>query len=199
MSVLELLNSSEVTLDEVEAYFNGLDSAERVVQARTLGPRAQRQLWTLAEGTELSLEYFVPENAERLDSVRHYGRNTLPVFKMFEKRFCRPPEGQDSLGLWGYNEGSTRPLVGPGYFVCRYTDGDPRGSVVIDYTLEPDGKCDEWPAFKPNGSGLSRFVYHGMQDFMRRVSEHVTIGRAYIKGRESNNYFVLCRESQYDS
>ena len=34
---------------------------------------------------------------------------------------------------------------------------------------------------------------------MRRVGEHVTIGRAYIKGRESNNYFVLCRESQDDS
>ena len=116
-------------------------------------------------------------------------------FRRAEKRCCRAPEGTETEGLWGYNEGSTRGLVGPGYFVCRETGGDERGAIVIDYTLVPGGKCEEWPEIEPNEKGVSRFVYSGMQDFMRPISAHVSIGRAYIKGKESNNYFVLCRES----
>ena len=81
--------------------------------------------------------------------------------------------------------------------MCRETVGDERerGAVVIDYTLTPGGRSEEWPEIVPNERGISRFVYSGMQDFMRRVSAHVTIGRAYMKGKESNNYFVLCREA----
>ena len=144
----------------------------------------------------MGLADMVPPTSPELKPVRHYGRNTLPVFKLFEKRFCRPPEGAAPAGLWGYNEGSTRGLVGPGYFVCRETTGSEReiADIVIDYTILPTAKPDEWPEIYPNERGVSRFVYAGMQDYMRRISAHVTIGRAYRHGKISNNYFVLCRE-----
>ena len=193
-AIVEKLKSDTIDLVELGMWLDSLDSETRVREARAIGPSAQRKLWRLVEGTQLSLEDFVPTTVNALTSVRHYGRNTLPVFKLFEKRFCRAPAETDTPGLWGYNEGSTRGVVGPGYFVCRPTDGDERGSVVIDYTLVPAGKCDEWPDYKPNESGISRFVYSGMQDFMRKISSHVTLGRAYIKGKASNNYFILCRE-----
>ncbi len=183
------------SIESVKTYLDGLDTDARISQVRSLTPAAQRRLWILSTDTQLTLEDFVPEQSNPLSPVRHFGRNTLPLFKMFEKRFCRPPTDSGSNGLWGYNEGATRAAVGPGYFVCRYTDGDPRGTVVIDYTLTPGGKCDGWPDITPNKKGLSRLVYFGMQDFMRRVSDHVTIGRAYVKGKETNNFFVLCRES----
>lgn len=195
MNLVDHITKDGGTLESIAAYLDGLNDDERVLEARRLTPAAQRSLWSLTADTQLTLENFVPEQASALASVRHFGRNTLPLFKMFEKRFCRPPKDSDSKGLWGYNEGSTRAAVGPGYFVCRYTDGDPRGSVVIDYTLTPGGKSADWPDISSNKKGLSRFVYFGMQDFMRQVSDHVTIGRAYVKGKETNNFFVLCRES----
>ena len=34
-----------------------------------------------------------------------------------------------------------------------------------------------------------------MIDYLRRVSDHVTIGRAFRKGKWTENYFLLCRES----
>ncbi len=193
-AIVDKLKSDTIDIVELGQWLDSLDPETRITEARAIGPGAQRKLWDIVANTQLSLEDFVPTDVGPLTSVRHYGRNTLPVFKIFEKRFCRAPDGVDTPGLWGYNEGTTRGVVGPGYFVCRDTDGDERGSVVIDYTLVPGGKCEEWPEYKPNESGVSRFVYSGMQDFMRRISQHVTLGRAYIKGKESNNYFILCRE-----
>jgi hypothetical protein len=37
-------------------------------------------------------------------------------------------------------------------------------------------------------------VYAGMKDYMRRVSEHVSIGRAYKHEKPMNAWFVLVRE-----
>jgi hypothetical protein len=39
---------------------------------------------------------------------------------------------------------------------------------------------------------LSRFICTG-RDFMRGVSQHVTIGRATREGKPMDNWFVLCR------
>jgi hypothetical protein len=96
--------------------------------------------------------------------------------------------------LWGYNEGVARKAVGPGYFVTRKTEGDSRGEVVIDYYQVPPEKPAEWPSIQSNDSFLSALVYGKMHDYLRRVSRHVTIGRAYKKDRETANCFTLCRE-----
>ena len=47
---------------------------------------------------------------------------------------------------------------------------------------------------RPNSEGLQRFIYMGTRDFMRRVSEHVSIGAAYKGEKPLDHYFTLCRE-----
>ena len=181
----------QMSIADIAEHLNQLSHDERLHQSRSLGPKYQKQLWILCQDRPTHIDHFVPLSVPPLTPVRHLGRNTLPVFKFFEKRFMRP--SQESSHLWGYNEGSTRSLVGPGYFVCKASPQDERGEVVIDYTELPPSTPSGWPTLKPNEAGLSRFVYAGMNDFMRQVSQHITIGRAYIKGKESPNYFTLCR------
>lgn len=180
--------------DEIEAWLDGLDPGRRIEEARGLDPAAQRRLWGLCRGRDVTLDQLVPPERGPLETVRHYGRNTLPAFRLFEKRFCRPPAGPHDAVLWGYNEGPTRRLVGPGYYVCRPTPGDPRGAVVIDYERVPPIRPPGWPRVRANELPPQRFVYGFMHDFLRRLSRHVTIGRAWRRGRETSNFFVLCRE-----
>ena len=45
----------------------------------------------------------------------------------------------------------------------------------------------------PNEKGLQMLVYAKMIDYPRKVSDHVTIGRAVKNGKETGNYFLLCR------
>lgn len=194
MTLAERILATGAEIDEIADWLDHLDPGARIEQTRALDPAAQRRLWRLTRGRAVALDDIVPPDRSALEPVRHYGRNTLPAFTLFEKRFCRPLAITEDDVLWGYNEGRTRPVVGPGYFICRATDGDSRGEAVVDYTRVPPSKPAEWPTVRPNEWGLQRFVYAGMLDFLRRVSEHVTIGRAYRRDRETNNFFVLCRE-----
>ncbi len=194
MSLNKMLLSGAADIDEVGAYLDALEHAARVEQSRALGPKAQRSLWSLARGRAVQLEDIVPTDRGPLETVRHYGRNTLPAFRLFEKRFCRPPAEEEADVLWGYNEGKSRRLTGPGYFVCRATDGDSRGEIVVDYYRVPPSKPAAWPGIRPNDTGVQRFIYGFTHDFLRRVSAHVTIGRAYRLDRETPNCFTLCRE-----
>lgn len=195
MSSLTALIQGGATAEQLETHLDALSSSERIEEARALNPKLQRTLWSLCEGRAPSLAQMVPLDSSPEAQVRHFGRNTLPAFKFFEKRFCELPEdarGEERV-LWGYNEGPTRALVGPGYFVCRLADEGAPGAVVIDYEQLPSRAPEGWPELKPNERGVSRFVYAYMQDYLRRVSDHVTIGRAYRHGKESPNYFILCR------
>ncbi len=182
--------NEEMPIDEIEEALDALNPRERVEQSRSLGPKDQRALWELCEGRSATLEQIVPKDRVN-QTVRHLGRNTLPAFKIFEKRFIRPQSNPELL--WGYNEGPTRKLVGPGYFVCKVSDQPEIGEVVVDYEVLPEEAPEGWPVIKPNEAGISRLVYAYMQDYLRRVSDHITIGRAYRKGKESPNYFTLCR------
>jgi hypothetical protein len=178
----------------IASFLNGMTHAQRIEATSHLKPRAQRGLWKLCAGQAVKLEDIVPAETPPLKQVRHFGRNTLPLFTLFEKRFCRPPGENAQKVLWGYNEGATRPLIGPGYFVLRLTPGDERGEAVVDYYQVPPDKPDKWPAIRANDAGIQQFVYGFMHDFLRKVSAHVVIGRAYKHGKETANYFVLCRE-----
>jgi hypothetical protein len=46
---------------------------------------------------------------------------------------------------------------------------------------------------KANDAGLSRFVYGGMIDKVRRVSEDAVIGAAFRGGKQTGDYFMLVR------
>jgi hypothetical protein len=192
---LARLDRDPVKPAEIAAFLDGLAPEERVAAIRAAGRPQQRRLYKAVAGHgAVRLADFVPPGRRPLETVRHYGRNTLPAFTLFEKRFCRP-EGQDAAApseLWGYNFQTVSPITGPGYYVA-YEDAA-HGEVLVDYTKLPPVAPPGWPRVKSNERGLSRLIYAFMVDRLRRVSEHVTIGSAIKNGREIGSWFLLCRE-----
>ena len=51
----------------------------------------------------------------------------------------------------------------------------------------------DWPKVRSNAGGLSYFVFRDLNDTLRRVSEHVTIGEAWRNGKNLHQYFILVR------
>jgi hypothetical protein len=181
---------------EIAGFLDGLASPDRIEAVRALGRPEQRRLYAAVDGfLPLRLTDLVPPSAADLETVRHFGRNTLPAFTLFEKRFCRP-RGADARKpgeLYGFNYQTLSRLTGPGYFVAR--EDPTRPEVLIDYTEVPPDHPGDWPAIRRNEVGLSRLVYGYMIDTLRRVSEHVTIGSAARRGRDLGSWFVLSRQA----
>ena len=197
MSLSYLIKRS-ASMTEIGDYLDGLDHGHRLHDVRACTPKDQDRLWSLAATSPpLTLEHFVPAGVSDQREVIHHGKNSLPVFTNFQKRMCRPA-GEDGR-LFGYNEGVTRHIIGPGCFVVHPTAGnadwETRGAVVVDYWMTPDGAVDpHWPRVIGNEVGLQRLVYHQTRDFMRGVSSHVSIGKAWKKEKAMPAYFVLSRE-----
>lgn len=173
----------------IAAHLDGLAPGERLAAMRALsGPRLQARLFAAVAGNpRVTLDDLVPADAAPLGEVVFEGKNSLPAFTQFQKRFCRPPAG--GATLWGYNHQALAWLTGPGYFVVH---DDPAGAA-LDYREVPGDRPRAWPAVRPNDRGVASLVYGGMVDYLRRVSRDVFIGSAYKGGRERGNYFLLCR------
>ncbi|MEO7110335.1 MAG: hypothetical protein ABI183_07870 [Polyangiaceae bacterium] len=153
----------------------------------------QIKLYEAADGfKKLTLEDYVPSDKAPLKEVIHHGKNSLPAFNHFQKRFCKPGDTSKTDTLYGYNHQSNAWATGPGYFAVKTADKE--GEIDIDYRLIVPEKPAEWPEIIPNHDKLGRFVYEGMVDVMRGVSKHVSIGRAMKKGKNMDAWFVLCRE-----
>ena len=114
------LKRGAADMDGLAAWLDGLSNAERSAEVLTLNKSAQKTLWTLCAERTVAIEDLVPVGTPSLKPVRHIGKNSLPVFSRFEKRFCRIDA--DPNLLVGYNEGPTRPYVGPGDFTTRLSD-----------------------------------------------------------------------------
>lgn len=184
-----LFKASTLDMAAIGRHFDGLAHGARVEAIRSLGKNAQQRLFAAASGAAgLDLDYMVNPGKGDLAEVIHHGKNSLPLFTHFQKRFARIPGRKDAVT--GYNEQTMRAFTGPGYFEARVQGRE----IAIDYTRLPTEKCPTWPTILPQKARLGRFVYAGMIDYLRRVSEHVTIGRAVIRGKETENYFLLCRE-----
>ena len=201
MELIDLIRDRNAGIDRVGALLNELSHPQRIDALAALGRDEQRRLYAKAsEAPPVTLEHFVPADRGDLQAVRHHGKNTLPLprkHRFFAKVFCRPRDG--SPRLFGFNDSPSKPLIGPGYFVAVPTEGHARwhtrGPVVIDYFQVPDGEVpSNWPKVVRNTKGLQRFVYEGTRDYMRSVSDHVTIGAAFKGPTPLDHYFVLCRE-----
>jgi hypothetical protein len=191
----ERLRGNSPDPEVIRALLDSAAHADRVAAARSLGRREQRALYAAVEGRlPVQLADLVPPGIGDWIEVRHHGKNTLPAFTHFEKRFCRPPgdDREKPSSLYGYNFQTMSPLTGPGYFIA--VDDPARGEVLVDYRRVPERHPDGWPEVKSNERGLSRFVYGFMVDTLRRVSLHVTIGSAARNGRDLGSWFVLVRE-----
>jgi hypothetical protein len=182
----------KLDLDALAKALDAMTEADRLDAAMALDRSQQARLFDAARGfKKISIDDFVPSAKGTLSPVIHHGRNSLPLFTRFQKRFCRAPEESAKRELWGYNEQTMKAFTGPGYFVAYDIDD---GEVNIDYTRVPPKGAPGWPDVLPNSAKLSRFIYNGTQDRMRGVSAHVTIGRASRAGKDMDNWFVLVRE-----
>lgn len=191
----ELLNKQNVKLEEVTEHLEKLPHNEKVEQVVSISAKEERILWDVAGQSqkEFSLDYFLPAGAPDYKLFPFEGKNSLPAFTRFQKVFYKQEDGK----ICGYNNQSISWFTGPGYYVVEPSPGK-LGPVVIDYTQIPTKKPDALPPIKSNTAGISRFIYGGMQDFLRWVSPDVVIGRATKGGtKEMPAWFVLCRKDKY--
>ncbi|MCA9492302.1 MAG: hypothetical protein KC621_20355 [Myxococcales bacterium] len=179
---MDLPKPSAVT--DVQGLADALDAATHEVRlgwARSLGRSEQYALFELAKGRPVTVDELVGEPGQ---VVRHLGKNGLPLFSWFEKRFVRLPDG--TVGGYNHNEfGLIAPIAaivtGPGHFVAvDAPDGAPE--VWIDYRRIPAVQHPDFPPLQSNEAGLPGLVFGDMVDVLRRVSRHITIGDSF-KGK----------------
>ena len=197
VDTVALLQGSNIILDDFAARFEAAGPAEQIAITEAIDRAGQERLWELAAGRTVRLDELVPPGFEPLHPVIFHGKNSLPAVSRFQKRFCRPPPGTPGCELWGFNFQPLRwlvPLTGPGYFVA-YEVENQLGTIAIDYRRVPTARPADWPPIVDNSFRLSRFIYHGTVDYLRRISDHLLIGRATRGGTtELPNWFLLCRE-----
>jgi hypothetical protein len=182
------LPSLSDTLSPIQAALDAATHDERLHWMRGLGRKQLRALYTLADGNPVALEHFVERDGS---TAIHWGQNSLPMFNHFQKRFHK-------VGgtMQGYNHNSPllTSVTGPGHFTAR-AEAD---EILIDYAQLPAGVPEDFPALLDNEGGLRKFVFGGMQDRMRKISTHCTIGGAEKGGKPMGAWFMLVREPRTD-
>jgi hypothetical protein len=170
------------TAADIAAHLDALEEVTRILEVRGVSAALQRKLWSIVEGNGVSLESFLPERDE---TVIYAGKNSLPLFRLFEKRFVRKNEG----AVFGYNEQFWRLFTGPGFFVVRE---DQSGELLFDYTQTPQQAPAGWPRARGH-MGIGYLVYGGMIDRNRRVSKHTVLGAAFRRGKAIGQYYLLTK------
>lgn len=171
------------SLDPLATALDALDHNQRVAWMRGLGRGQLRALYELAAGgPPLSVDHFHGAEGE---IVHNHGQNSLPAFTVFQKRVVRRGEI-----VHGFNFQTMSPLTGPGHFLV-FQDGP---EVLFDYRGLPPDVPEGFPPLAPNDRGLSRLVYGGMVDRVRRVSQHAVIGAAFKGDKAMGAWFMLVRE-----
>tara|TARA_B100000925_G_C21936369_1_gene442551 strand:+ start:287 stop:892 length:606 start_codon:yes stop_codon:yes gene_type:complete len=185
----ELLKTKEITNDNIAMHLNNLSLEQQIKQVRMLTPGLVKKMYDIAEqNAPCTMNDIVPNDIGAGVEVRHKGINSLPISRLFEKRFTRNPKQSDQF--WGYNQQSLMWLTGPGFFTVNSPEQE---QLFIDYRSIPENQFDKWPEMKPNEKGISKLVYAGMQDYMRKVSDRVTVGDAWKNGKKMNQFFMLVR------
>ncbi|MBW2495132.1 MAG: SseB family protein [Deltaproteobacteria bacterium] len=190
-----LIRDRPISPERIRRFLDERSHEARVAAIRSLSGSELHDLYVAVDGFKpVTLEDLVPPAVEDFATVRHHGKNSLPVFTHFEKRLCRPPctDSEPATELYGYNFQSLASITGPGYFIAR--ESADRPEVMIDYHSLPPEHPQGWPPLRSNDRGLSRLVFGFLFDTLRGVSDHVTIGSASRKGRDLGSWFALCRE-----
>lgn len=173
---------------EIGAYLDELPAARRVEEVRSLRGRLVGVLYDLAKGTAaLALSDLVADSTPAGATVAFEGRNSLPAFSKFQKRFTRTADGI----VFGHNAFAASAATGPGYFTVKLADEEHPGELLFDYTEPPPFEPAGWPRYVTNDQLISRFVYSRMHDFVRRVARGVVVGSAYKLGVKQDAWFTL--------
>ena len=195
-----LIRDRPIEPERIRRFLDELSHRARVTAIRSLGSGELRSLYLGVDGFKsVTLEDLVPSTVGDLATVRHHGKNSLPVFTHFEKRICRPKgaDREPATELYGFNFQTLAPITGPGYFIAR--ESEDRPEVLIDYRGLPLEHPQGWPPLRSNERGLPRLVYGFLFDTLRGVSDHVTIGSAARNGKDLGSWFALCREDESES
>jgi hypothetical protein len=192
---LTVLLEPKLDLERLSQVLDGLGHEGRVHCVRGWDKKRMAQLFEGCAGfLPLTLDHFTPASRPTMAEDIHHGKNSLPAFCHFQKRFCKPSNPEIKDKLWGYNHQVTEwlaPVIGPGYFVTKLSDKP--GEVVIDYRELPTERPEGWPEIESN-EGRGKLVYGGMVDHMRGISNNVSIGRAEKGGKMMDAWFVLVRQ-----
>jgi hypothetical protein len=90
-TIHDFLSDKAVDLAALTIFLDGLDADQRIHHVRSLTPTEQALLFEAAANFRaLRLTDLVPEATPLLQEVIHHGRNSLPILRFFEKRFCLP-------------------------------------------------------------------------------------------------------------
>lgn len=182
----------EIDLPRLAHILDGLGHEGRYHTIRTWTKRHHQRLFEAAKGFRpLDLDFLVPSSVGPLVEVIHDGHNTLPMFTLFQKRFVKL-EGED-FPIAGYNHQAMQAFTGPGYFGVTKGEGEHEGELVFDYSKIPRKKPEHWPPIQSNDGLISGIVNGGMVDYLRGISNHVSIGVAYKNGKHRGQWFALVR------
>jgi len=175
---------------EIAALLDGLAPQARVAQALSLrGSAVQRLYDSVADAEPVELSDLVPSGAPAAATFIFEGRNSLPTFSRFQKRFARTASGR----IVGHNHQLWSPVTGPGYFVAEpaCATADVPNEPYLDYTQPPGVEPTGWPRYRANDWGPSLLVFAGLKDYLRRVARGVVVGKAFRRGRPAGQHFVL--------
>lgn len=188
----EMVERGAPALD-VSAFLDDLSPDRRIDQVLQVRGSLIRRMYDLAGGgAGLTLDDMVPSSTPAGATVTYEGRNSLPVFSRFQKRFTRTADGL----VFGYNHQPTPAVgtvTGPGYFAVSPADDQHPGELLFDYTKPPPFEPAGWPAWRRNESGLSRLVFMNLNDYVRAVARGVVVGVAYKLGEDQDACFSLTR------
>ena len=175
------------TYKGISAHLDALDPGTRLAHVLAVtGKRVGKLYDAVSDAPPIAVDDFFPPDTPDGKTLIFEGRNSLPLFSRFQKRFCKK-----NGVIVGYNHQSNGWLTGPGYFVLTAGDASHPGEILFDYTLEPPFFPEGWPAYKPNASGVSRLVYQNMKDYCRRVAKGVIVGTAFKGGVAQGAWFSL--------
>jgi len=177
---------------EIASFLDSLSPDARLHEVLSItGKKVGRLYEAVADAPTLSVEEFVPENTS--GTLIYEGRNSLPMFSRFQKRFARVKGPSGESVVVGYNFQSMSAVTGPGLFVVKAPSGSgPLGNeLLFDYTEKPPVIPEGWPAYKPNDQGLSKPVFGNLNDYCRRVAKGVVVGKAYRLGKAEDAWFSL--------
>ena len=206
MSELQKMLRDGAEISAIGTFLNGCDHGQRRQAVEALNGSDLGKLYSAAHGQHIDLAFLVPEGLGVGQEVVHHGKNSLPLFGgTFRKRFVRIDGDQPLLGGFNDNDGIVASVgwaTGPGYFVvrprgCDFPDGrTDTDQLFINYYEVPDTKpaLAHWPEIADNNGLVSWLVFGDMCDYMWRVSDHVSIGEAWKRGKSMGQYFALVRE-----
>src|SRR5687768_9556045 len=91
MDLREMFHAERMAPGLLAGALDGLDEAARVQAVTGLRRKQMAALFeAAADGKPLALTELVPADVPPLVEVIHEGKNSLPMFTRFQKRFCRP-------------------------------------------------------------------------------------------------------------